>query len=212
MTTRAKLTDLQLVLLSNAAAREDGMLLPPPKTVRARGKTLEKALAKLLRLGLVEETAAAAPEQAWREEDGGRGMALRIVAPGRAALGLAEVAETGTDESAPGASEEVPAAGSGSEASANDGGNGSDADAPAALTPPGFRAGTKQLRLASYLGQSGGISIGELSHLLGWQPHTVRAALTGLRKKGYTVQSRKNEEGISLYSATPPAEAADDAA
>ena len=52
--TKFKLTDLQLVLLSAAAARPDFMLLPPPESVRAKGKTLERALARLLDAGLVE--------------------------------------------------------------------------------------------------------------------------------------------------------------
>ena len=92
MTKKPKLTDLQLVLLSSAAARPDGMPLPPPESIRARGKTLEKALAKLLDLGLVEECAAGTPDQAWREDSDGRGIALRIAVVGRTALGLDEIA------------------------------------------------------------------------------------------------------------------------
>ena len=65
--TKFKLTDLQLVLLSAAAARPDFMLLPPPESVRAKGKTLERALARMLDAGLVEEVTARHDAEAWRE-------------------------------------------------------------------------------------------------------------------------------------------------
>jgi hypothetical protein len=38
MTRKPRLTDLDLVLLSNAANRPDGMLLPPPESLRRHGK------------------------------------------------------------------------------------------------------------------------------------------------------------------------------
>ena len=46
MTKKPRLTDLQLVLLSNAAQRPGGMLLPPSESIRAKGKTLERSLKK----------------------------------------------------------------------------------------------------------------------------------------------------------------------
>ncbi len=218
MTNTPRLTDLQLVLLSSAAARPDSMLLPPPESIRARGKTLEKTLTKLLGLGLVEECAAATPDQAWREDSDGRGVALRIAAAGRAALGL--------DEIAPGAAiapdaviapdamiDPAP-----QDSAANQGTPETtttiEADTPPRATPftPGVKPGTKQARLVDYLSRPWGASIADLGRLLGWQPHTVRAALTGLRKKGYTVTGTKDKDGATVYRATPPAKAVDDAA
>ena len=37
----------------------------------------------------------------------------------------------------------------------------------------------------------------------GWLPHTTRAALTGLRKKGYAIDSDK-VDGIRTYRAVAP--------
>ncbi len=205
MTNTHRLTDLQLVLLSSAAARPDGMLLPPPESIRARGKTLEKTLTKLLGFGLVEECAAATPDQAWREDSDGRGVALRIAAAGRAALGLDEDQEEVIDP-AP----QDSAAGDGArETTAT-----IEADTPPRATPftPGVKPGTKQARLVDYLSRPWGASIADLGRLLGWQPHTVRAAFTGLRKKGYTVTGTKDKDGVTVYRATPPAKAVDDAA
>jgi hypothetical protein len=49
----------------------------------------------------------------------------------------------------------------------------------------------------------------------GWLPHTTRAALTGLRKKGYAIQKSKNPDGVTVYrldkDAVPKSGAADPA-
>lgn len=212
MTKKPKLTDLDLVLLSNAAARPDGMLLPPPASVRARGKTLEKALAKLLRHGMVEECATTSPDQAWRAGEDGRGIGLRIVEAGREALGLGE-----SSDPADGAAPRSAKADEGFEATESETPpvteRSSEADVPHQSAPfaPGVKPGTKQARLVDLLSRPWGMGITDLSRLLGWQPHTVRAALSGLRKKGYAVTGTKDENGTIVYRATPPARAADDA-
>ncbi len=44
-----------------------------------------------------------------------------------------------------------------------------------------------------------GASIAELTKATGWQPHSVRAALTGLRKKDYEVVRTKDDQGVTRY-------------
>ena len=44
-----------------------------------------------------------------------------------------------------------------------------------------------------------GASVVEIGHRLGWLPHTVRAAITGLRHAGREVTRRKNTTGQSVY-------------
>ena len=213
MTRKPRLTDLDLVLLSNAANRPDGMLLPPPESLRGRGKTLEKTLAKLLRLSLVEEVPTLAADQAWRQDDNGGGFALRIAAAGRAALGLDSGPDTPSE-----ATSQPDAAGVAKETIGNDGGaeiaEDTDAATPANAAPvtPGVKPGTKQARLVDCLSHPSGASIADLGGLLGWQPHTVRAAITGLRQKGYRVTRTKNDDGGTVYRAAPPAKVFDDAA
>ncbi len=212
MTKKPRLTDLQLVLLSRATQRPDGILLPPPESVRARGKTLDKTLTKLLGRGLAEECAAETPDQAWRDDSDGRGVALRIAAAGRAALGLDEIASDAViapDGVIGPASQESAAKQRAPETPVT-----IEADTPPPATPftPGVKPGTKQARLVDYLSRPWGASIADLGRLLGWQPHTVSAAFTGLRKKGYRVTAEKNDDGATIYRATPPAVAADDAA
>jgi DNA-binding MarR family transcriptional regulator len=53
--------------------------------------------------------------------------------------------------------------------------------------------GTKEARLVKALGGKGQ-TLTQLSHLLSWQPHTVRAALTRLRKRGYVIDRTEKTE------------------
>jgi len=55
------------------------------------------------------------------------------------------------------------------------------------------------------LRRSGGATIAQLQKVTGWQPHSVRAALTGLRKKGHDVQRNKNAKGVTVYRITKEA-------
>jgi len=61
---------------------------------------------------------------------------------------------------------------------------------PAARGGPGRKPVTKRDRLIRLLGARGGHDIAALSSKLGWQPHTTRAALSRLRKDGYTIEKR----------------------
>lgn len=47
-----------------------------------------------------------------------------------------------------------------------------------------------------------GVSIAGMMEATGWLQHTTRAALTGLRKRGYMIERIAQENGPSLYRAT----------
>ena len=49
------------------------------------------------------------------------------------------------------------------------------------------------------LGREQGVAIDELTSTTGWLPHTTRAALTGLRKRGYPIERSRSEQGGSVY-------------
>ena len=51
-----------------------------------------------------------------------------------------------------------------------------------------YRAETKRARLYELLRPTKGVTAAQLATLLGWLPHTTRAALTGLRKDGVAVE------------------------
>jgi Protein of unknown function (DUF3489) len=44
-----------------------------------------------------------------------------------------------------------------------------------------------------------GTSLKALIEAIGWLPHTTRAVLSGLRKRGYSVDRGKVESGESVY-------------
>ena len=81
-----KLTDTQLVILSAAAQREGGAVLPLPKSLKAKGAALTKTLQGLCRKGLLEEKPAMPDAESWRETQDGRRMALIITAAGLQAI------------------------------------------------------------------------------------------------------------------------------
>lgn len=201
MTTPAKLTDTALVLLSTAVTRPDHMVLPPPSGVRARGKALEKTLTKLLRLGLVEEYATGVPGQTWRQNADGPRVGLRITALGQEALGTVDASAIAANTAVPATGSRKPAAERTKRRPEQPTGRGSQAEPPRESRKPARDAkpGTKQAKLIRLLRRGRGASVAELQRQLGWQPHTVRAALTGLRKKGLEIARTKADRGATIY-------------
>lgn len=68
-------------------------------------------------------------------------------------------------------------------------------------TPP---RETKAAILRKLLGCKNGADIGTLQSATGWQPHSVRAGLSGLRKAGYTIDRTEAAEpsGKAIYRIT----------
>jgi len=61
---------------------------------------------------------------------------------------------------------------------------------------------TKTATILKLLRRPKGTSIAQLQKATGWKPHSVRAALTGLRKKGHDVQRDKDAKGVTIYRIT----------
>ncbi len=74
-----------------------------------------------------------------------------------------------------------------------------DAGTAMAAEPSAPRAGTKRAQLIALLVRPEGASVTEIGRTLGWLPHTVRAALTGLRHAGQAVTRAKADDGGSIY-------------
>ena len=60
-------------------------------------------------------------------------------------------------------------------------------------------ASTKRAKLIAMLERPEGASVAEIGQRLGWLPHTVRAAITGLRKTGREVTRSKDVDDRSVY-------------
>jgi hypothetical protein len=76
--------------------------------------------------------------------------------------------------------------------------------APVSVSIPDLpRASTKRAMLVGMLERAKGASVAEIGQRLGWLPHTVRAAITGLRHAGREVTRSKNESGQTVYRLAP---------
>lgn len=167
-----KLTDMQLILLTTACQREDGSLLPTPDSLEGKADRLQKAVTALIKNGLAAEKEGVTAAQSWRG-DGDLNFGVIITDAGRAVI--------------------EPPVGDGSVAlasGASEGGHG-------AGSAPQPRV-TKQSLLIDLLKRKGGASLDEIVSATGWLPHTSRAALTGLRKKGHEIAKGK-VDGTTRY-------------
>lgn len=71
-------------------------------------------------------------------------------------------------------------------------------------TPRAPREHSKTDRLLALLRTGTGASLEEMIEATGWQAHTVRAAMTGLRKRGYEIE-RHIESNTTVWSVTASA-------
>jgi DNA-binding MarR family transcriptional regulator len=193
-----KLTETQLMMLSAAAQRNDRHLIAAPNL---KGAAAQKIARKLIDAGLVREVRAKAGAPVWRRDgDAGFSYALRLTTAGTNAIAIDKRSESGLvrDDGdlrgnvapARSSSEEGPAS---HPLSAEENGHASQRSS----FP---RGGTKLAQVVASLQQDRGASIAELIVLTGWLPHTTRAALTGLRKRGFvTAIDRSDKERGSVY-------------
>ena len=65
------------------------------------------------------------------------------------------------------------------------------------------KAPSKQQQLAALLVRDEGATLNDMIAATGWLPHTTRAALTGLKKKGYAITSDKID-GVRTYRGIAP--------
>lgn len=184
-----KLSDTQVVILSNAAQRDGGAVLPPPKRLKIKGGALTSVLKSLVRKGLVDEVPAPPDAEAWRSDEDGRRLMLTISTAGLEAIGVepeADVARPSVDtESKPKRRRATKKCKSGNRKK------------PVA-TPASPRR-TKQDTIIGMMRQGYGATIQDLQTATGWQPHSVRAALTGLRKKGLDIVRSTTADKVSRY-------------
>jgi hypothetical protein len=176
-----KLTDAQLVMMSAAAQRKE-RCLSAPATIK--GAALRKIGVKLAKLGLAREIEAKAGAPIWRRDDAGQGYALKLTAAGLKATAVDEGSKNAIEPS------EAPQPEARNVASPDEGGH------PARVVP---RDGSKLALVVEHLQRADGVTILDLTQTTGWLPHTTRAALTGLRKRGYAVIRERIGAGDSVY-------------
>jgi Protein of unknown function (DUF3489) len=187
-----KLTDTQLIVLSAAAQREDRCLVA---SNALRGGAAQKFAAKLLAAGLAKEIKATPNMPVWRRDGETGSLALKITAAGLKAITVddREADEEAAHQPLPAYDEAVSPSTISAIAS-----TASPMDAvPSASSP---REGSKLAKVIGLLSRDNGATLAELVAATGWLAHTTRAALTGLRKRGFAVElDRSNKELGSTY-------------
>jgi hypothetical protein len=178
MSPTPKLNDLQLILLATAIQRDDGSIFPAPENVADQSQRISKAIPPLLRRQLIHEVPVTDRSKTWRE-DGKQPIGLVISDDGRTII-----AAGAPKEQAPIASS-APA---------------SPSPAPAAR-PTTPCAGSKIQTVIRLLRREEGATLAAMVKATGWLPHTTRAALTGLRKKGHAVIKTKRDD-VTVYQIT----------
>lgn len=193
-----KPTDNQLAMLTAAAQRDDRCLAPPGNL---KASAAQKAAAKLVAAGLAKEIRAKGGAPVWRrDEQAGRSYALKLTAAGARAITTDEGA-TAKPASEDGSFREAVAAHNTAapiRTPADVSGDGAPTGHVA--TPSAPRQRTKLAQIVALLQRESGATLGELITATGWLPHTARAALTGLRRRGYAVTlDRSDSERGSSY-------------
>ncbi len=176
------LTDTQLVLLSSARQHKDHLIALPPTL---KGGAAKKVVNKLLSLALAKEIPVEGDQPAWRTDENERPIGLKITRAGLTALGI----EPGTDDE-PDAPDARPKKRSRKAAAKR---------APRAGPGEAPRARSKQALVISLLNRAKGATLNHLVNATGWLPHTTRAALTGLRRRGHELAKTKNAAGQTVY-------------
>jgi hypothetical protein len=188
-----KLTDIQLIVLSKAAQRDDrGVELP----ARLKGSAGRNLIAKLLSEGLLEEIPAGGTLPVARTDEKNGALALRVSQRGLDAIGLAQ-----------------PAAGDahGQSAARRAGAGESQPIRRKQRGGAGQQKGTrgragrsKQDRVLDMLRRPIGTTIPAVMKATGWQQHSVRGFFAGVvRKKLRLTLVSKKQDPTRVYRIAP---------
>jgi hypothetical protein len=198
-----KLTDTQLIVLSSAAQHDEGLATRPANLNAAAAM---KVASSLIDKGLVREIRAKADAPVWHENDDGR-FALKITRVGREAIGVEDDEEQHAAQSSAGTGASKPK-NSASKAAGKKGAKTPSARTKAARgktagdaesSSAQVRAGSKQAKIIELMKRTKGATLDEMVKATDWLPHTIRAALTGLRKRGFALERINDEAKGSVY-------------
>ena len=168
------LSDTQRILLSCASQRASGSLLPLPASIKPGGGTA-KALAALIKHGFAEERQTEDATIVARG-DGDTRYGLFVTPAGLIVIGI-ELPGEGDDASTVTMESRV---------------------ATVATMPAAGKATSKTVMVIGLLARPDGATLPELIAATGWLPHSARAALTGIRKKGHEI-ARSKRDGATCY-------------
>jgi len=171
----AKLTDTQLMILTAAAGRDGGAVLPLPKSLKANKVAVTRAIKSLVNSRLVDEQPATKVHEVWRQTKAGGRLNLVITAAGLSAIG-ADADDRPETQPAPATAQPRKCK---SQSCRSALGHQTKIEAAPAAIPQG----TKQALLIDLLNRKNGATIAEITKAIGWQAHSVRGAISGIIKK-----------------------------
>ncbi len=214
------LTDAQFLVLSEAAGRDSGFVVIPE---HLKGKAAQSFVRTLIGKELVREVRSKTGMPVWRRNvETGKTYALVITAVGRKAIPIETTHQN--SHAIPAEKSGVSTRGDSAKVPSDDatprarttksrvrppekkGRTGNtphtDVDRPLknALTGANApRPGSKLAGVIMLLSREQGAGIEDLTAATGWLPHTTRAALTGLRKRGYVLARERREGADTVY-------------
>lgn len=164
----AKLSDTQLVLLSNAAKRDNGALSRSPKM---KPEAAEQAVGALLSRKLIKSVPKSGTLPLWKKGTNDDPISLVITPAGLEAIGIESVgAKNQPDTKQRAATAKHPAR----------------AAKAAGTTKPiaqGARPNSKIAKVVEMMRKPGGATLKAIMSATEWQAHSVRGAISGAIKK-----------------------------
>jgi DNA-binding MarR family transcriptional regulator len=167
-----KLNDTQTMLLSHASQRDSRSLHPLPDRFAATGPRVTKAINDLVKAALLELRETSDLDEI-AHRDGDLDYGIYVTETGLAAIGV-DGPDSATASTPPAPAEPLPVA----------------------EKQP---RQTKAALIVGMLRVEGGATLKDLIAATGWLPHTTRAALTGLRKKGRAIV-KGQRDGATCYA------------
>ena len=182
-----KLTDTQLIILSKAAQRDDGTAIVPQGM---KGAAAAKVAASLIARKLMREIRQKPGMPLWRKDADDRCFSLVLLRAGREAIEVGDEAESDAPASKPAVANASP------KAIGSPKGQSTEQGSVAKSAP---RVGSKQATIVDMLAGPKGATLEALVEATDWLPHTMRAALTGLRKRGFAIDRSRDDKRGSVY-------------
>jgi hypothetical protein len=183
--------------------------LPLPKSLKLQGSAVSRVLKSLMNKGLLAEQSAGNNAAAWRESKDGQRLMLVITNAGGAAIGVPADMQKNPQPTPTAASMTKRSKDRGRGAAGSKGStkakSKSKSEPKATASRASAQSGTKQALLVDLLQRKEGATIAEAVKATGWQPHSVRGAISGTLKKklGLAVISDKVAGRGRVYRVVP---------